>query len=156
MTLEEKLNAQDDITRLIFAYCTGIDSGQLDDTARLFTKGTWYLNPATPFKGFEDVSNFLHENVLLYNGVPGTRHVVSNLRIDLADDGQSAHAASYVIVYQTVDGSAPQIIFQGAYDDTFERSNGQWHFDERHIVTDGIGDMSKHLKAAQPEGSTTL
>ena len=35
-----RLEAEDSITRLIYAYCAGIDTGQLDDTAELFTKGT--------------------------------------------------------------------------------------------------------------------
>ena len=32
----ERLAAEDEIARLIFAYCTGIDTGHLDDTAQLF------------------------------------------------------------------------------------------------------------------------
>lgn len=41
----ERLAAEDEITRLLFAYCTGIDTGHLDDTAQLFAEGTWCLNP---------------------------------------------------------------------------------------------------------------
>src|SRR3954469_8429950 len=103
------------IARLIYAYCTGIDTGQFDDTARLFEQGAWFLNPQTPFQGAEAVSRFLRENVITYDGVPGTRHVVSNIRTDVADDRASAVSRSYVIVYQTVPGATPQIIFQGAY-----------------------------------------
>jgi hypothetical protein len=146
----ERLAAEDEITRLLFAYCTGIDTGHLDDTAQLFAEGTWYLNPDSPLTGREDVAGFLHDNVILYAGVPGTRHVVTNIRIDLADDRASARAQSYVIVHQSVPGSAPEIIFQGAYDDTFACSGSGWHFAERRIITDGTGDMSRHLKGAQP------
>jgi hypothetical protein len=154
MTLTlERLHDEDAITRLIFAYCTGIDSGRFDDTARLFTQGTWFLNPETPCAGFEAVSNFLHDNVILYGDVPATRHTVSNIRIDIADDRTSARVRSYVIVFQSAPGAAPHIMFQGAYDDTFARTDGQWHFHERRIETDGTADMSLHLKSVQPVGS---
>lgn len=146
----ERLAAEDEITRLLFAYCTGIDTGHLYDTAQLFEQGTWYLTPDTPLSGTEDVARFLHDNVILYDGVPGTRHVVTNIRIDLADDHSTARAQSYVIVFQAVPGSAPEIIFQGAYDDAFAHSGSSWHFTERRILTDGTGDMSRHLKGAQP------
>jgi 3-phenylpropionate/cinnamic acid dioxygenase small subunit len=116
----------------------------------LFEQGTWYLTPDTPLSGTEDVARFLHDNVILYDGVPGTRHVVTNIRIDLADDHSTARAQSYVIVFQAVPGSAPEIIFQGAYDDAFAHSGSSWHFAERRILTDGTGDMSRHLKGAQP------
>lgn len=146
----ERLSAENEITRLLFAYCTGIDTGRLDDTAQLFAEGTWYLNPDSPLTGTEAVARFLHDSVILYGGTPGTRHVVTNIHIDLADDRATARAQSYVIVHQAVPGSGPEIIFQGAYHDTFARSGSEWHFAERRILTDGTGDMSRHLKGAQP------
>jgi hypothetical protein len=146
----ERLAAEDEITRLLFAYCTGIDTGHLDDTAELFERGTWYLTPDTPLSRTGDVARFLHDNVILDAGVPRTRQRVTNIRIDLASDLATARAQSYVIVYQSIPGSTPQIIFQGACDDTFAHSGSSWHFTERHILTDGTGDMSRHLKGAQP------
>ena len=145
-----RLAAEDEITRLLFAYCTGIDTGRLDDTAQLFAKGTWYLNPDSPLSGADEVARFLHDSVILYDGVPATRHVVTNIRIDLADDRRSASADSYVIVYQSLPGAAPAVMFQGAYDDTFAHDGTAWHFDVRRICTDGTGDMSAHLRGAQP------
>jgi hypothetical protein len=147
----QRLEAEDAITRLLFAYCEGIDSGNLDDMARLFTHGTWYLNQDTPLSGFDAISSFLADNVILYDGVPATRHTVSNVRIDLAEDRGSARSRSYVIVFQAVPGSAPHIMFQGAYDDTFLRDDHGWRFDERRIHTDGTGDMSLHLRGADAQ-----
>jgi hypothetical protein len=147
----DRVAAEDEITRLLFAYCVGIDSGNLDDTARLFANGTWYLTADSPISGFDAVSLFLNDNVILYSGVPGTRHTVSNIVIDLADDQKSARARSYVVVFQTVPGNPPHIMFQGAYEDTFARGVEGWHFDERRIHTDGTGDMSLHLKGAQAQ-----
>lgn len=145
-----RLAAEDEINRLLFAYCTGIDTGRLDDTAKLFAKGTWFLNPDTPLSGSDEVATFLNDSVILYDGVPATRHVVSNIRIELAEDRRSARAQSYVIVFQSLPGKAPAVMFQGAYDDTFAHDGTAWHFDVRRIVTDGTGDMSGHLRGAQP------
>lgn len=147
----ERVAAEDEITRLIFAYCTGIETGQFDETARLFSEGTWFLNEETPLSGFEAVSGFLHDNVILYDGIPCTRHTVTNIRIDLTEDRRNAHVDSYVTVFQSVPGAAPHIMFQGAYDDTFAAGANGWHFDERRIVTDGTGDMSLHLKGAEAQ-----
>lgn len=147
----ERIVAEDAITRLLFAYCTGIDSGQLDDTARLFSDGTWFLNADTPLSGFDAVAGFLHDNVILYDGVPGTRHTVTNICVDLDGDQRNAHVDSYVTVFQSVPGAAPHIMFQGAYDDTFTLDENGWHFHERRIVTDGTGDMSLHLKGAEAQ-----
>jgi hypothetical protein len=150
-----RLEAEDTITRLIFAYCVGIDTGRLDDTARLFSEGTWYLNEDTPLSGFDEVSRFLSDNVILYDGVPGTRHTVSNIVIDLDDDRTSARVRSYVVVFQTVPGGSPHIMFQGAYDDTFALDSKGWHFHERRIRTDGTGDMTLHLRGADAQAVGT-
>ena len=93
---EHRLETEDEITRLLIAYGSSIDSGRLDDMARLFENGVWYLNDDLPFRGFEELSHVLRENVLLDDGVPRTRHVISNIRIDLDDDASSARAQSYV------------------------------------------------------------
>jgi hypothetical protein len=156
MSLETRLIAEDAIKRIIYRYCTGIDSGQLDKTAQLFTHGTWFLNPDQPIAGFKAVSEFLNNNVMLYDGVPKTRHCVSNTVVDLDEDLRSARAQSNVIVYQTVQPRMPEIIFQGGYKDTFHQIEGVWFFNERHICTDGIGDMSRHLKTAKQTGSARL
>lgn len=149
----ERLDDERAITQLLYAYAAGIDSGHFDATADLFARGTWFLNPDTPCQGSEAVSTFLHDNVILYGTVPGTRHTISNIRIEVAADRSTATCQSYVVVFQTVPDHAPHIMFQGAYDDTFANTNGQWHFHERRIITDGTGDMSLHLKSAEAVGS---
>lgn len=147
----ERFAAEHEITQLLYAYCEGIDSGKLDDTARLFTDGTWYLTADTPISGFDQVASFLHDNVILYDDVPATRHTVTNIRIEFADGRASARCRSYVIVFQAVPGTAPHIMFQGTNDDTFACGDNGWHFAERRIQTDGTGDMTLHLKGADAQ-----
>jgi hypothetical protein len=141
----EQLASENEITRLIYAYCTGIDTGRLDDAARLFEHGTWHVNGQAIFTGFTALSDFLRRNVLLYDGVPCTRHVVSNICINVAHGADTARALSYAIVYQTAPGCTPEIIFQGSNDDSFARDDQGWHFTDRRLNVDGVGDLSRHF-----------
>ena len=151
-----RIEDEAEITRILYEYCVGIDSGRFDDTARLFAHGTWFLDPDTPRTGFEAVSAFLHDDVICYGDTPKTRHTMSNIRIDVADDRRTARCRSYLVVFQAIPGRPPHIMFQGAYDDTFHRVDGTWFFDERRIEADGTGDMSLHLRSAQRVGDLDI
>lgn len=141
-----RLVAEADIKNLIFEYCAGIDTGDFARTARLFEKGTWFYDPASPITGVDVVTEFLEGLVILYDGVPKTRHTISNVQIKVSDDVTTATAESYVVVFQVAPGSVPQTIFQGAYDDSFVLDEGAWRFHERRFSADGIGDLSRHVK----------
>lgn len=140
-----RLVAEAEIKNLLMEYTTGIDTGDFARTARLFEKGTWFYDPTSPITGVDVVTEFLEGLVVLYDGVPKTKHVLSNIRVHVADDFESATAESYVVVFQAAPESAPQIIFQGAYDDSFVREDGVWRFHERRFTCDGIGDLSRHI-----------
>ncbi|WP_072807456.1 nuclear transport factor 2 family protein [Rhodococcoides yunnanense] len=140
-----RLVSESDITKLIVEYCASIDDGEFARTGKLFEKGVWFYDPSSPITGIAAVVEFLDGLVLLYDGVPKTRHTLSNFRIDVSDDNTTAAAKTNVVVFQAAPESVPQIIFQGAYDDTFVREDGVWRFDERRFSADGIGDLSRHL-----------
>lgn len=144
----ERLAAEDEITRLLLVYCTGIDTGRLDDTAELSGRETSYLTPGTPLSGIEDVARFLKDNGILYAGARG--HARGDQRPH-RPRRRFRHGPSPVLRHRLPErpGSAPGIIFQGAYD-AFAHFGSSWHFTKRRILTDGPGDMSRHLKGAQP------
>lgn len=142
-----RLAAQDAITRLLVEYCSGIDGGDFARTGRLFAKGTWFYDPSSPITGAEAATRFLEDLVILYDGVPKTRHTLSNIVVHVSDDLRTAHAECTVVVFQAAPDSVPQIIFQGAYDDTFLCDEDGWRFDERRFSCDGIGDLSRHVKS---------
>jgi 3-phenylpropionate/cinnamic acid dioxygenase small subunit len=149
MTQELKvLAAEREIERLLFRYCRAMDDGRFDDFARLFENGTWYFDEATQMTGSDEVRAWLEDSIVLYNGVPGTRHTVSNIVTDVDLEEGTASSRSYVIVFQTIPGSAPHVMFQGAYDDTLVLGPGGWRFAERRLTCDGLADMTVHLKGA--------
>jgi 3-phenylpropionate/cinnamic acid dioxygenase small subunit len=136
------------IRSLVHEYAELIDAGELDALAALFTHGTW-SSPGrrTPLRGAEQVRR-AYDGVILYDGVPSTKHVISNVTIEVSGDGKSATARSYFTVLQARPDFPLQPIIAGRYHDRFERVDGTWRFADREIIPDLIGDLSRHLRDA--------
>ncbi len=79
------------------------------------------------------------------DGTPRTKHVTTNLMIDVDDGAGAATAKSYFTVLQQVDDLVLQVIIAGRYHDRFERVAGEWRFVDRLIYSDLIGDLTHHL-----------
>jgi hypothetical protein len=134
------------IRRLMNEYCYSIDRGDLDGFADLFANGSFEVigDPAGPAVGAGAVRRVL-DNVTLYDGKTHTKHVLSNVLIDVSEDGETAVAESYITLYQGLPPDFPlQAIFIGHYHDCFERVSGDWQFASRRISPDLIGDLSRH------------
>jgi 3-phenylpropionate/cinnamic acid dioxygenase small subunit len=136
------------IRALIHEYAELIDDGELDAVAELFTHGTWSSpGRGTPLRGAEQVRR-AYDGVILYDGVPSTKHVISNVTIDINGDATAAAARSYFTVLQARPDFPLQPIIAGRYHDRFERVGGKWRFADRQIIPDLIGDLSRHLRDA--------
>lgn len=135
--------AEQQILALMAEYCDSIDRGDLDGCAALFRNGRWGIVGQLA-EGTAAVRALL-ANVTLYDGIPRTRHLMSNVRIDVAADGRHATARSCLMVMQGVPPDFPvQAIFVGTYHDEFVLEAGQWRFVERAIHPDLVGDLSRH------------
>lgn len=131
------------ILSLLGEYCDSIDRGDLDACAALFAEGAWGI--AGDLAEGADAVRAVLDNVILYDGIPQTRHLMSNLVIDTAPDGQSATATCCITVMQGVQGQFPlQAIFIGTYHDRLHKQGNAWTFTERVIVPDLVGDMAFH------------
>ena len=136
------------IRALIHRYAELIDLGDLNAVAALFTHGTWSSpGRGTPLRGAEQVRH-AYDGVILYDGIPSTKHVISNVTIEVADDAATATARSYFTVLQARPDLPLQPIIAGRYHDRFERADGRWRFADRQIIPDLIGDLSRHLRDA--------
>ena len=134
------------ILRLMNEYCYRIDSGDLQGFADLFEHGTWLVqgDPNGGDTGSAAVMKTL-ENIILYEGKPNTKHVMSNIQLDIDEPGATANAQCYITVYQAVPPDFPlQAIFIGHYRDSFERVENCWRFSLRDISPDLPGDLSHH------------
>lgn len=135
--------AEQSILALMAEYCDSIDRGDLDGCAALFRGGRWGI--AGDLAEGEAAVRALLANVTLYKGVPLTRHLMSNVLIEVAADGKQASARSCLMVMQGVPPDFPlQAIFIGTYHDVFVCEQGQWRFRERVIYPNLVGDLSRH------------
>ena len=141
------------IQSLMNRYCFAIDAGDLEAFCALFAQGSLEIvgDPAGAFRGREGVMAMVR-NVSLYDGKPHTKHVLSNVQIDVDETAGTALAESYVTVFQALPGFPLQAIFIGHYRDAFERTGGEWRFRERRIHPDLVGDLSRHRADMAAQG----
>src|SRR5262249_15447549 len=135
------------IARLVHAYAERLDAGDLEGVAELFARGTLRSNRTDAVRrGRNDALALYRETVALYDGVPCTKHVITNLVIDVDAQCAAASARSYFTVLQARPELPLQVIIAGRYHDRFERVEGVWGFADRLILVDLVGDLRWHLK----------
>ena len=80
------------------------------------------------------------------DGRPLTRHLTTNMVIDVDETAGVASARSAFIVFQATQTLPLQPIVAGRYRDRFRRGDdGTWAFTERCFAVDLVGDLSEHL-----------
>jgi 3-phenylpropionate/cinnamic acid dioxygenase small subunit len=87
--------------------------------------------------------------IVYADGTPRTRHVTTNIAIEVDEEAGTAVARSYFTVLQALPDLALQPIASGRYRDRFERRGGQWRFTARRATVGLVGDVSRHLRSAQ-------
>jgi 3-phenylpropionate/cinnamic acid dioxygenase small subunit len=133
------------IENLLARYCELFDSGDLDGYAALFADAR-ISSQMSDTSGTDEVKAFHEANTIMYDGLPHTRHVTTNVHIEIADDCQTASARSYVTVFQATDDFPLQPVFIGQYQDKLKKVDGEWRFAERHCEPFLAGDLSRHAR----------
>ena len=137
------------ITKLMYRYAECVDTANFGGLSDLFAHGhIRSTSAAKPDEGmtgaqvrrFYAATNRVHED-----GTLRTRHLSTNVRVDIDEDTATATARSYYVVFQATRELPLQAIVGGRYEDRFSRSGGEWHFAERVIHVDQVGDLSEHL-----------
>jgi 3-phenylpropionate/cinnamic acid dioxygenase small subunit len=136
------------ISTLIYLYAERIDAGDFAGVADLFADAT------LTFEGFGDAVSGRGALESLYarttrryeDGTPRTKHVMTNVMVDVADDGTSATSRSYFTVLQAVPGALTlQPVIAGRYRNAYAATDGEWHFTAVHIIIDLYGDLGHHM-----------
>ena len=143
------MSDRDDITTLLFRYAERMDGGDFDGVAELFRHARIRVGPGDD--GFLDATALRaiwEQGVIRYpDGTPRTKHVTTNVIVEVDPGGQTAAARSYYTVFQQVDDQPLQPVIAGRYHDRFERVDGAWRFAERdYTLVDLVGDLSRHLR----------
>jgi hypothetical protein len=140
----------EEIRRLSYTYTFLLDAGDFDGVAKLLGDGT--LQPVMrgvnggAIAGAEAIKGFYADQVVLYDGDPRTRHIISNHVITV--DGDEATGHSYFTVYIKPPGRPLQVVVSGQYRDRFARTGDEWAFTEKAIQVDYLGDIALHFKIA--------
>jgi len=143
-----EIAAHIEIVRLIHLYAERVDLGDFEGVAELFrhagmsAEGSDHVD-----RGYEAVLRRYIDwtRRLEDNGTPHTRHVTTNVILDIDAEGRTASGRSYFTVFQQTDALPLQPIISGRYHDRFVHGDGAWRFEHRHILSDLFGDLSQHL-----------
>jgi 3-phenylpropionate/cinnamic acid dioxygenase small subunit len=134
------------LSNLLHRYAESVDDGDFDGVGALFERARVFMSgPAGDAVSGGTAATIMRRFVRLYDGVPRTRHIVTNTVIEVDADRRAASARSYYMVLQIL--AAPLIVVTGRYHDRFGRdqASGEWYFTERVIHVDAVGDVSGHL-----------
>lgn len=138
-----------EIENLIYTYAERIDAGNLEGLAQLFNHAEFINAEGKVVATGSDEFLKLQTNAIkIYpqTGTPRTKHVTSNIIIEVDEAADRATTRSYFTVFQSAENFALQPIIAGTYKDVFERVNGNWRFRQRQPIPELIGDLSQHLQ----------
>jgi len=135
------------IRNLLGRYTECMDLGDFDGLASLFTEAAMTDFEGREIgRGFEAIKANYVNGTQLYDGRPGTKHVTTNVQIEVDEEAGTASAKSAYVVFQATPNLPLQPIITGRYHDDFARAaDGTWHFTVRRFAVDTVGDLSQHL-----------
>jgi hypothetical protein len=135
------------ISKIVYSYAELLDLGDIEGCGRVFTRAVLRIDGASDvFEGAEAVQGYIENTIQLYDRVPGTKRLVTNLVVDVDDQRRSATARSYYTALQARPGFSLQPILAGRWHDRFERDGDEWWLTERLIHPDLNGDIRFHIK----------
>jgi ketosteroid isomerase-like protein len=136
-----------EITALVNSYALLLDGGDMDAVAALFAHATWRSAPeGHVLRGVEEIRP-VYEQLKSQEGDPRTKHLLTNLTVEVEPGASTAAAHCYWTVLQNVGPGRPiTIILSGQYTDTFEKVDDTWRFADRLITVDLTGDASAHVE----------
>ena len=142
------LSDEQAIANLVLGYAEAVDGGDFDAVGTFFADATYRAAVGSEvyvLEGAAAVTEQMSTFTRRYDdGTPRTRHVTTNLIIELDDASTGATCRSSYCVLQVVAGSLQPIIV-GRYHDVFAKDDGVWRFTDRLVHTDLIGDLRGHL-----------
>jgi hypothetical protein len=136
----------EDITALVHSYAELLDAGNLDGVADLFSNATWRSAVTGTLRGSEAVRR-VYDRMVLYDGSPRTKHLLTNLTITLDAEGLTAAGTCYFTVLQgVIPGEPIQVVLSGRYVDRYAKVDGRWRFADRWFEPDLLGDQSQTFR----------
>jgi len=134
------------IEALIMTYAELMDHADFAGLGALLANSA-FGGGAGHVTGSRAIQELFEDMVIVYgDGTPRSKHVTSNVVIEIDELAGSATSRSYFTVLQALPGVALQPVAAGRYHDRFEAVEGAWRFSERNVLLDLVGDVSRHLR----------
>jgi 3-phenylpropionate/cinnamic acid dioxygenase small subunit len=143
-----------EIENLLYHYCELIDRGDFAGLGELFADGLHVSGSGYAVSGADDVLAYYQRRVRVFpdRGTPRTRHLTTNVIIEIDDSEDRAVSRSYFTVLQGTPDLPLQPIIAGRYEDKLIRDARGWRFLERRKFVELEGDLHEHLLwAPQPD-----
>lgn len=132
----------------MYRYAECVDAADFDGIGELFARGR-ITNEGYPgeIEGADRVRKlYAGTNRVHDDGTLRTRHLTTNVFVEIEESAGTATARSAFVVFQATPTLPLQPIVAGRYHDRFARSGREWHFAQRHILLEQIGDVREHLQ----------
>lgn len=137
-------DSRDAIRDVMMRYARHTDLADHDTVGEIFAHGPFRSSLGSSHAGAEMAAN-RKRRILTHDGSPGTRHMTTNIMIDVDEDAGTARARSYFSLFQATPTMRLRLVGSGRYYDRFERIEGEWCFTDRLSMLDTRGDLSQHL-----------
>jgi 3-phenylpropionate/cinnamic acid dioxygenase small subunit len=134
------------IANLIYRYAECVDNADFAGIRDLFADAAFTGSGGT-LHGGDAIARMFERTVIVHpDGTLRTKHVTTNVTIEVDERGGTATSSAYYTVLQAAPGLPLQPIACGTYHDTFTRHEDEWRFTERRITLDLAGDVTHHLR----------
>jgi 3-phenylpropionate/cinnamic acid dioxygenase small subunit len=148
--------AVEEIRRIILSYPERVDRGDFAGVGRLLdgVRIGGAVGRNAPIVSEEDlesrsaseIEEMYRSTVLTYeDGLPNTKHLITNIDVAFSDDMRSAQTRSYYTVLQAMASFPLQIVISGRYEDDFNLTKDGWRLEVRREYADLVGDLSHHV-----------
>jgi 3-phenylpropionate/cinnamic acid dioxygenase small subunit len=135
------------ITELLYRYAELIDAGDFEGVGALLSRASFGGPSSGSVAGEEAIVNIFGATTRRFpdhGNTPRTRHLVLNALVEMGRQ-RTATARSTFCVVQKTDALPLQPIVVGRYYDTFACDDSGWHFTERRVDVEMVGEVSDHL-----------
>jgi 3-phenylpropionate/cinnamic acid dioxygenase small subunit len=131
----------------MYRYAECVDAADFDGIGALFARGRLTTRGLPGAVEGADAVAALYRgtNKVHPDGTLMTRHLTTNVIVDIDEAAGTATARSSFVVFQATLSVPLQPIVTGRYRDRFERVGGEWCFAEREMGVEQFGDVSDHL-----------
>ncbi len=143
-----QLTPAESVTSLVYTYAERIDAGDFAGVGELLAHATLSFEGfSQSVSGADAIEGLYARTTRRYeDGTPRTKHVMTNVIVELSEGGAGATSRSYFTVLQAVPGAlALQPVIAGRYRHTYELVADTWRIASMHVIIDLVGDLGQHM-----------